>query len=331
MPGEQARHFYLQFRFDTIGSVEKSMAAFRKAHSIVARAFATAFLLVIIPVSIHGQQQDTDAVRRYPAFGVVLGVDPAHNMFTASIREIPGFMDAMVMSFHVRSAQELNNLRTGEVIDFTLAVSKEESWAEDIRPHVFQNGDAESQEASRLRLLQSLNASAAPVRVLEPGDMVPDFSLVDQTGAAIHLSEFRGKIVALTFMYTRCPLPDYCFRLNNNFGALQRRFDSQLGKNLIFLSVSFDPIHDQPPVLAAYAKTWNADPRSWHFLTGPLPQVEQVCHEFNLNFWQDMGMITHTLHTVVIDRQGRVVANLEGNQFSAKQLGDLIQAALDQP
>ncbi len=305
------------------------MAAFRKAHSIVARAFATAFMLVFVTVSIHGQQQNTDAIRRYPAFGIVLSVDPVHNTFTASIREIPGFMDAMAMPFHVHSAQELNNIHTGEVIDFTLAVSKEESWAEDIHQHAFRNGDAESQEASRLRLLQSLNATASPVRVLEPGDMVPDFSLVDQTGAPIHLSQFRGKVVALTFMYTRCPLPDYCFRLNNNFGVLQRRFGSQLGKDLIFLSLSFDPVRDQPPVLAAYAKTWNADSQSWHFLTGPPPEVEQVCHEFNLNFWQDMGMITHTLHTVIIDRQGRVVANVEGNQFSAKQLGDLIQATLD--
>jgi protein SCO1/2 len=216
-------------------------------------------------------------------------------------------------------------------VDFTLAVDQRDSWAEDIRPHVFRNSDEESQESARLRMLQSLNAPRSTVKELHPGEQVPDFSLVDQTGAPIRLSQFRGKVVALTFMYTKCPLPDYCFRLNNNFGNLQRRFAAQLGKKLVFLSLSFDPVHDQPAVLADYARTWNANAKGWHFLTGPLPQVEQVCHEFNLNFWEEMGMITHTLHTVIIDRQGRVVANLEGNQFSAQQLGDLIQATLAKP
>lgn len=290
------------------------------------RVFAALFLS-LIALCCHAQ----DAVKHYPAFGIVLSVDSPHHSFTASIREIPGFMDAMVMPFNVRDAEELNAVRTGEIVDFTLAVGKDASWAENIRQHVFRNGDVESQESARLRLLQSLNAPRTNVRVLEAGDEVPDFNLVDQMGAPIHLSQFRGKVVALTFMYTKCPLPDYCFRLNNNFGNLQRRFADQLGKNIVFLSLSFDPVHDQPAVLAEYAKTWNADPRDWHFLTGPLPQVEQVCHEFNLNFWEEMGMITHTLHTVIIDRQGRVVADLEGNQFSAKQLGDLIQTTLARP
>lgn len=271
------------------------------------------------------------SIKRFPAFGIVLGVDRANGTFTASIREIPGFMDAMTMPFNVRDPAQLAKLRTGEIIDFTLAVDKETSWVEDIRPHVFRNSDEESQESSRLRLLQRLNAPRSEVKEVLPGQQVPDFSLIDQTGVTIRLSQFRGEVVALTFMYTKCPLPDYCFRLNNNFGNLQRRFAAQLGKNLVFLSLSFDPVHDQPVVLADYARTWNANPKDWHFLTGPLPAVEQICHEFNLNFWEEMGMITHTLHTVIIDRQGRVVANLEGNQFSATQLGDLIQATLAQP
>ena len=167
------------------------------------------------------------------------------------------------------------------------------------------------------------------MRELNPGDQVPDFSLIDQSNTPIRLAQFRGRVVALTFMYTRCPLPDYCFRLNNNFANLQRRFGPELGKDLVFLSITFDPVRDQPAVLASYAKTWNANPDGWHFLTGSLPEIGQVSHEFGLNFWQDMGLITHTLHTVVLDRQGRVAANLDGNQFSAKQLGDLIQATLD--
>lgn len=302
----------------------------RKAPENIARKLPTVLLFAFSIFCVHAQEHRIDAIKRYPAFGIVLSLDKVHNSFTASIREIPGFMDAMAMPFNVRNAQELDSLRVGEIIDFTLAVGKDASWAEDIRQHVFHNKDAETLEASRLRLLQSMNAPPSAVRPLRQGDEVPDFDLIDQTGARIRLSQFRGKVVALTFMYTKCPLPDYCFRLNNNFGNLQRRFAKELGKDVVFLSLSFDPVRDQPAVLAAYAKTWDADPREWHFLTGPSPEVEQVCHEFDLNFWQDMGMITHTLHTVIIDRQGRVVANLEGNQFSARQLGDLIQATIDQ-
>lgn len=288
-------------------------------------AFA-AFLLGLAVLVSHAQ-----AVRRYPTFGIVLGVDRASDTFTASIQEIPGFMDAMIMPFHVHDPQQLAPVRVGEIVDFTLAVDRQESWAENIRTHVFRNSDEESQESARLHMLQTLNAPRSMVKEIHPGEAVPDFSFVDQTGAPVRLSQFRGKVVALTFMYTKCPLPDYCFRLNNNFGNLQRRFAAQLGKNLVFLSLSFDPVHDQPAVLADYARTWNANPKRWYFLTGPLPQVKQVCHEFNLNFWEEMGMITHTLHTVILDRQGRMVANLKGNQFSAKQLGDLIQATLNAP
>lgn len=286
-------------------------------------------LLALTVCCVHAQARHSPGVHRYPAFGIVLSSDPAHNTFTASIREIPGFMDAMVMPFNVHDPKEFSAIQTGTAIDFTLAVTKDTSWTEDVHPHVFVNGDTEMQESARLHLLQNLNAPKSTVKPLAIGDPVPDFTLTDQTGAPIRLSQFRGKVVALTFMYTKCPLPDYCFRLNNNFGNLQRRFAPELGKDVVFLSLSFDPVHDSPAVLADYARTWHADPRGWHFLTGPLPTVEQICHEFNLNFWEEMGMITHTLHTVVIDRQGRVVANLEGNQFSAKQLGDLIQSTLD--
>lgn len=292
-----------------------------------ARRVLTALLCVAIVIVCPAQNQS--GITHYRVYGIVLGVDREHNSFIASIREIPGFMSAMTMPFSVRDPQQLASLRQGEIIDFTLAVSKDASWAENIRRHIFVDGDREAQESARLHTLQTFTSPPSATKELNPGDQVPDFSLIDQSNTPIRLSQFRGKVVALTFMYTSCPLPDYCFRLNNNFGNLQSRFRPELGKNLVFLSVTFDPTHDQPAVLASYAKTWNANPGGWHFLTGPLPEVERVCHEFGLNFWQDMGLITHTLHTVVLDRQGRVAANLEGNQFSAKQLGDLIQSTLD--
>jgi protein SCO1 len=123
-------------------------------------------------------------------------------------------------------------------------------------------------------------------------------------------------------------LPDYCFRLSNNFSQLNQRFAGRMGRDLVLLSISFDPVHDQPALLAKYASTWKADPESWHFLTGPLDDVKAVSRQFGLNFWPDEVYVTHSLHTLVIDRQGRLAADLEGNQFTARQLGDYVEALI---
>jgi protein SCO1/2 len=92
-----------------------------------------------------------------------------------------------------------------------------------------------------------------------------------------------------------------------------------------------DPDHDQGATLVQYAGVFKANPEVWHFLTGPLPQIRQVAGMFGMNFWSEEGLLTHTLHTVVIDRQGRLATNIEGNQFTAKQLGDLVQTVMDRP
>jgi protein SCO1 len=133
----------------------------------------------------------------------------------------------------------------------------------------------------------------------------------------------------MNFVYTHCPLPDYCFRLSNNLGNVQRRFKKQMGRDLILLSVTLDPVNDQPEVLTNYARTWNADP-NWHFLTGAVPEVRRACSMFGVDSWPDEAELMHSLHTVTIDRKGRLSANLEGNQFTARQLGDLIETMLEQ-
>jgi protein SCO1 len=262
------------------------------------------------------------AANRYEVAGIILKVDPAHHSFVASCAAIPGYMEAMSMTYSVVDDKELVNLKPGAYVDFTLVVEKERSYAEGIRIHRFQSSEREPLLARRLQLLE-------PARdVVRPGQPVPDFTLTDQTGKRVALSQFAGKLVALTFIYTSCPLPDYCFRLSNNFGQLNKRFADRMGRDLILLSLTFDPVHDQPKVLAQYAATWKADPASWHFLTGSIDEVKAVCARFGLNFWPDDGFFTHSLHTLVIDRRGRLAADFEGNQFTAQQLGDYVEAAM---
>jgi len=270
------------------------------------------------------------AAECHTAFGVVLEIDRAHHSLRVSCREIPGYMDAMVMDFPVRNAKELDGLQPGTLIDFTLVVEKSSAYATSIRIRQFQSADPEPMAARQLDLVEGLVGSDPDAtKKLEIGQRVPDFSFIDQKGQSISLSSFTGKVVGITFMYTHCPLPTYCFRLSNNFGMIRKRFPDRLGRDLILLNITFDPVHDQPEVLAEYARNWNAaGVPGWYFLTGPVPEVQKVCHEFGMNFWHDEGLITHALHTVILDRQGKIVANLEGNEFTAKQLGDLFDSVL---
>jgi protein SCO1/2 len=144
----------------------------------------------------------------------------------------------------------------------------------------------------------------------------------------VQLSQLAGKVVAVTFMYTRCPFPNYCARLSGNFERLQKRFRPEIGRDLVLLNIVIDTAHDQKLALADYARQYHADPAGWHFLTGPNDQVQKVCRYFDMNYYPDEGLYIHSFHTAVIGRDGKLVANLEGNEFTAQQLGDLVETTL---
>jgi protein SCO1/2 len=286
---------------------------------IVRSSFALALLL---------SAGSLQAAQRYPVTGLVIQTDLAHHSFVASCTEIPGFMKAMVMPFAVRDDKQLKGIAPSTMVDFTLVVTDTDSYVENIRVHRFLSAEQEPVEVRNLQLLMGSDKPNGGPPPLALGDAIPDFTLTDQSHQPISLSQFAGKVVVATFVYTSCPLPNYCFRLSNNVGRLQKRFADRLGRELIFLSVTMDPVHDTPEVLAKYAATWKADTRSWHFLTGPRKEVSDLCHRFGVDFWQGEGSLTHSLHTVVIDRQGKLAANFEGNEFSAEQLGDFVDAQL---
>jgi protein SCO1/2 len=264
----------------------------------------------------------------YSVKGIVLKVDKPHRTLVVSCQSIPGYMDAMVMPFSVHQAKELEGIVPGAAIDFTLVADERAAYAEDIHVHDFETLEQDPLGARRLKLLDTIVAPAAQTPLINVGQHVPDIALVDQNSQPVTLSQFSGKVVAITFMYTHCPLPNFCFRLTNNFGRLQKRFAQQMGRDLVLLSVTFDPQHDTPEVLAKYGDIWKADPKGWRLLTGPQPDIEKLCHELGMNFWPDEGIMAHSLHTVILDRHGDLVANLEGNEFTADQLGDLVQTVM---
>src|SRR6266700_5828381 len=271
-----------------------------------------------------------NADQRYSVRGLVLKLDASHKTMVVSTDAIPGYMEAMTMPYLVRDPKQLDGLKPGTLIDFTLVVEKDSSYAEDIRVHSYQGLEPDPLAARRLKLLNQV-ANPPSVKPVAIGDTIPDFTLTDQNRQPVTFSKFAGKVVALNFVYTRCALPNFCYCSSTNFGILQKRFHDRLGRDLVLLTVTFDPAHDQPDVLAKYAGTWRADANTWHFLTGQAESVRRVCDLFGEDFFQDEGLMNHSLHTAIINQKGKLVANLEGNEFSAAQLGDLVDTILTKP
>jgi protein SCO1/2 len=285
-------------------------------------------LMITITAVLSAMPATAQGVQRYPVKGLVLSVDRETQSMTASCKEIPGYMDAMVMPFKVEDAKSLNNLARGTQIEFTLVVEKDRSYAEQIRIVHYASAEREPSNSSRLETLQNA-LSGLNIPALSVGEKVPDFVLTDQSKRTVRLSAFDGKVVAVNFVYTRCALPEYCFRLSNNFGVLQKRYKERMGRDLVLLTVTFDPVHDNPEALSEYARTWNADPESWHFLTGSPAEVQHICNLFRVNYVPAEGLFVHSLHTAIIDRDRKLVTNIEGNDFTSQQLGDLVATVLD--
>ncbi len=269
------------------------------------------------------------AAQQYSATGVVLKVDKAHKNFIVSCQDIPGFMNAMTMPFDVHETKELDGLTAGMTVEFTLVVDRESSYAQHVHILSYESVEQDPLTARRLKFLNQIShPESASSKALSAGQAVPDFTLTDQDNHSVSFSQFTGKVVAINFIYTSCALPNFCFRSSNNFGVLQRRFKEQMGRELVLLTVTFDPLRDQPDVLARYANTWKAIPGTWYFLTGPVPDIQRVSNMFGVDYFPDEGLMNHSLHTAIIDRRGKLVANLEGNKFTADQLADLVQIVL---
>ena len=293
------------------------------AVAIVSKLFAitlVAIPLFAIPLS--------GAAESHSAKGLVLRTDLAHHSLTVSCEAMPGYMDAMEMEFKVSDPGVLARLKPGAAVNFTVTVRRDILYAENIRLGTTANFESEPMAAGQLT---ALNNMLEPAQVLSIGDLVPSFALTDQAGKTIRLSQFQGKVIAITFGYSRCPNPNYCFRLSSNLAQVRQRLHGQAGRDFVLMTIMIDPAHDQGATLAQYADVWKADPSEWHFLTGPLPEIKQIASNFGMNFWGVESGLTHSLRTIIIDRKGRLAVNLEGNQFTPQELSDLVRTVINRP
>ena len=246
--------------------------------------------------------------REYPITGHVLAVKDDGTEITMRHDDIEGFMPAMTMPFKVKDASVVKGRQVGDLVKGTLVVTDEDAWLSRIEKTGWAPFEAR-EEAPR-----------PEVEILKPGDPVPDETFIDQDGNAVRLSDLKGSAVLVTFIYTRCPLPDFCPRMDRKFAAVQRAVkDGVFQQRVRLLSVSFDPAYDSPAVLREHAARVGADSKVWTYVTAPADRVDAFGARLGLDVIRNPknpADITHNLRTAVIDREGRLVTVLNGNGWT---------------
>jgi len=217
-------------------------------------------------------------------------------------------MPAMTMPFRLKDPAQARRRQPGDLIRATLMVTDDEAWLSNV-------------EKTGWAPLPAPQESTRPAAdLLKPGEAVPDETFVDQDGQAFRLSSLKGSAVLLTFIYTRCPMPDFCPRMDAYFGAVQKAIkNGRLPGAIRLVSVSFDPDFDTPGELRAHASRVGADRAVWTFATAPRSRVEAWGARLGLSVIRDEknpAVIMHNLRTAVIDRNGRLVAILDGNRWT---------------
>lgn len=261
-----------------------------------------------------------DGAERYPLKGKVEALDIFDRELTVAHEEIPGFMPAMTMPFKMPDdksllarfrGMRLERLRRGDVITATLVVKANESWIENV---------------SVVRYEPPPDMPIPIPKEAKVGESVVDVLLEDQDGKPLHLSDYRGHPLALTFIYTRCPLPEFCPRIMKNFQELEGAIenDPDLRKSARLLSISFDVEFDRPEVLNAFGSAFVKDRGQgpfarWKLATGTKEAIDRLGRYFGLLFFKEDGQFTHSLVSVVIGPDGKLARELSGNDWTSDE------------
>ncbi len=252
-----------------------------------------------------------------PLEGQIVKVDPERGTLLVDHKEIPGYMPQMVMEFQVGPG-ELANAREGQMIRARLIEEANgvfrlsHIWAEDKL--------AESQVAAAAAALHEDTVIRGSRAYRAVGENLPDFALYDQTGAVVDASRFRGKHVLINFIYTRCPIATMCPAAVTNMMAVQEAV-AEAGKSdqLELVSITFDPEFDTPGVLRDYAEARGIDTSNYSFLTGPESAIKDLLRQLGVLAFVEGPLIQHTLATLLVDPQGRIIDRADGSQWDIDQ------------
>lgn len=275
-----------------------------------------------LAAACHRTKAPAANAKRYPFTGRIVSVDAKSESATVDGDLIQGFMEPMVMNYKFKPASMLKQVTPGDSISAEVVVVEPDSNSRAVEPdywleNVRVTGHANSPPAQ----------GPSSVHLPQPGEQVPDFAFTNQDGKHISFARYRGKVLLVTFIYTRCPFQDFCPRMSSNFNQI----DKQLGddRSTHLLSISFDPQHDTPKVLREYAysvaHTRDASLfKHWEFAVPKEADLPEIAQFFALTVTPEGGMITHNLSTVVIGPDGKIVSWYHGGDW---QVSDLMKDA----
>jgi protein SCO1/2 len=257
--------------------------------------------------------------KRYELEGRVVAVDATGRILTVAHNDVAGLMPAMTMPFQVahRDNWIFGKIAPGDHVHATLVMTDH----------------AELQDISFIQGSDSAGDGTSALRIPEPGDTVPDLKFVNQSGKGIKLSQFRGKPLLLTFVYTRCPLPDFCPRISNNFRLVLQQLQATPNAfaKAQLLSLSIDPEYDSPKVLHEYGEQYagKIDPQfqHWQFASGSPDEIRKAADFFGLSYNAKDGQIVHSMQTVLIGADGKIAKIYSGNEWTPSEVAQDIVAA----
>ena len=279
--------------------------------------------IALVPAACSKKPEAPPAhqAKRYHLVGKVVSIDRQQASIMVDGQEIVGFMSAMTMPYPVRDPKLLVPLGPGDEITADVVMTDEGAYLENIV--VTKKGDGKGPSGT----------SNPP----QAGDKVPDFAMVNQDGKRIHLREFQGDVLLVTFIYTRCPFPDFCPLVSKNFSQIYAslRKDPSLGPKIRLLSVSFDPGYDTPAVLRKYAETFRQTTGGnpfgrWQFATVPPKDLVKVANFFGLYYSTEGGQLVHSMSTTVISPDGTVYKWYQDNDWKPADLIEDATQALQQ-
>ncbi len=264
-------------------------------------------LIFALLVDVACLTPSTGIQHRYPIKGTVVSVDTRGSTVTIAHEAIPDYMEGMTMPFKLKDERLLKDLAEGDKVQATLVVQGLRSFLEDLvvtRETVDPSSAGQTQTWIEPR----------------PGDEVPDFKLIDQNGKRFSFHRYRGRVVVLTFIYTRCPLPDFCPLITDNFAEIEKALKSGSDLKTTLLSITVDPEYDTPRVLREYAAAHSAGSGDWDYATGTKDEVKQVATYFGLQYWKDGDQVVHGLRTAIVGADGRLVKLYRGNDWKPDEI-----------
>jgi protein SCO1/2 len=270
------------------------------------------------PSDSAGAAASATNLQQFAVKGVVRDLKPDGRTVVIKHEAIPGFMDAMTMPFKVKEPSAVAGLKPGDEVTFRLLVTEDESWID----RVTKTG----------RAALDIPAPSPPPTNAPPSGRHPlmEFKFTNELGQAVSLSDFKGRALAMTFFFTRCPIPEYCPRLSKNFQEAAQELAARPGAptNWHFLSVTIDTEFDRPEVLRAYGERYGYAPAHWSFLTGPAEQIGELARQSGLSFEREGAFFNHGFRTLIIDPAGRLQMSFPiGGDLSDAIVEEILKAA----